>query len=182
MLGSGQSAAEVYRDLLERSGAGGPRVDWITRSPRFFPMEYTKLTLEMTSPEYVDHFHGLGADRRDRLNREHASLYKGISAGLVNDIHELLYRRSVRGHPAGLLTTSTTQLYLAGTQAGLKPGDALYFVADAGGHVFARIASVKLLPADPARDPDRPDLTRLELIPLATSPVATGTLILVTTR
>lgn len=108
VLGSGQSAAEVYRDLLERTGAGGPRVDWITRSPRFFPMEYTKLTLELTSPEYVDHFHGLDPAHRDRLNREHTSLYKGISAELVDGIHELLYRRSVHGHPAGLLTTSTT--------------------------------------------------------------------------
>lgn len=108
VLGSGQSAAEVYRDLLERAGARGPRVDWITRSPRFFPMEYTKLTLEMTSPEYVDHFHGLDGDRRDRLNREQLPLYKGISAELVNEIHDLLYRRSVHGHPAGLLTTSTT--------------------------------------------------------------------------
>ncbi len=108
VVGSGQSAAEVYRDLLERSGSGGPRVDWITRSPRFFPMEYTKLTLELTSPEYVDHFHGLDLPARDRLNREHASLYKGISADLVNDIHDLLYRRSVHGRPAGLLTTSTT--------------------------------------------------------------------------
>lgn len=108
VLGSGQSAAEVYRDLLERAGADGPRVDWITRSPRFFPMEYTKLTLEMTSPEYVDHFHGLDMHRRDRLNREHASLYKGISGELVNEIHDLLYRRSVHGRPAGLLTTNTT--------------------------------------------------------------------------
>jgi lysine N6-hydroxylase len=108
VVGSGQSAAEVYRDLLDRSGAEGPRVDWITRSPRFFPMEYTKLTLELTSPEYVDHFHGLDPDRRDRLNREHTSLYKGISAELVNEIHELLYRRFVHGHPAGLLTTNTT--------------------------------------------------------------------------
>ncbi|KLU11419.1 lysine N(6)-hydroxylase/L-ornithine N(5)-oxygenase family protein [Kocuria sp. SM24M-10] len=108
VLGSGQSAAEVYRDLLERAGADGPRVDWITRSPRFFPMEYTKLTLEMTSPEYVDHFHGLDRHRRDRLNREHTTLYKGISTDLVNGIHELLYRRSVHGHPAGLLTTNTS--------------------------------------------------------------------------
>jgi lysine N6-hydroxylase len=108
VVGSGQSAAEVYRDLLERSGTDGPRVDWITRSPRFFPMEYTKLTLEMTSPEYVDHFHGLDMPVRDRLNREHATLYKGISSELVNGIHELLYRRSVHGHPAGLLTTNTT--------------------------------------------------------------------------
>ena len=108
VVGSGQSAAEVYRDLLERSGADGPRVDWLTRSPRFFPMEYTKLTLEMTSPEYVDHFHGLDMARRDRLNGTHATLYKGISSELVNEIHELLYRRSVHGHPAGVLTTNTT--------------------------------------------------------------------------
>ncbi|MHC5559387.1 lysine N(6)-hydroxylase/L-ornithine N(5)-oxygenase family protein [Kocuria sp. U4B] len=108
VVGSGQSAAEVYRDLLERSGRDGPRVDWITRSPRFFPMEYTKLTLEMTSPEYVDHFHGLDLPRRERLNREHATLYKGISSTLVDEIHELLYRRAVHGHPAGLLTTNTT--------------------------------------------------------------------------
>lgn len=108
VLGSGQSAAEIYRDLLERSGADGPRIDWITRSPRFLPMEYTKLTLELTSPDYIDHFHGLDMHRRERLNREHTPLYKGISSELVNDIHELLYRRSVHGHPAGLLTAGTT--------------------------------------------------------------------------
>ncbi|MFI7481817.1 lysine N(6)-hydroxylase/L-ornithine N(5)-oxygenase family protein [Kocuria sp. M1R5S2] len=108
VLGSGQSAAEVYRDLLENAGADGPRVDWITRSPRFFPMEYTKLTLEMTSPDYVDHFHGLEQHRRDRLNREQLPLYKGISSDLVDEIHDLLYRRSVHGRPAGLLTTCTT--------------------------------------------------------------------------
>ena len=73
-----------------------------------------------------------------------------------------------------VLTATTTQLYLAGTQAGLKPGDALYFVADAGVDVFARISAVTLLPADPAKDPDRPDLTRLVLTPLATAPLEIG--------
>jgi hypothetical protein len=73
-----------------------------------------------------------------------------------------------------VLATTTTQLYLAGTQSGLKPGDALYFVADSASAVFARIASVTLLPADPAKDPDRIDMTRLGLVPLATTPVAMG--------
>lgn len=73
-----------------------------------------------------------------------------------------------------VLAATTTQLYLAGTQTGLKPGDALYFVADGGTHVFARISAVTLLPADPAKDPDRPDLTRLELNPLATAPLEIG--------
>jgi hypothetical protein len=73
-----------------------------------------------------------------------------------------------------VLSTTTTQLYVAGTRSGLKPGDALYFVADSADAVFARIASVTLLPADPSKDPDRGDLTRLGLVPMATAPVAIG--------
>lgn len=107
VVGSGQSAAEIFHDLLTATGAHGPRVDWVTRSPRFFPMEYTKLTLEMTSPEYIDHFHALTGDVRDRMLREQRSLYKGIDADLINRIHELLYRRSVEGLPGGLLVAAT---------------------------------------------------------------------------
>lgn len=107
VVGSGQSAAEVYHDLLSRSGAVGPRIDWVTRSPRFFPMEYTKITLEMTSPEYIDHFHALPGGARDRLLREQRSLYKGIDSDLVNAIHELLYRREVHGLSNGLLVAAT---------------------------------------------------------------------------
>lgn len=105
VVGSGQSAAEVYRDLLDETDRG-LRVDWVTRSPRFFPMEYTKLTLEMTSPEYTDHYHALPQDLRDRLGREQRSLYKGISGDLVDDIYETLYRRSALGRqvPTTLLT------------------------------------------------------------------------------
>ena len=110
VVGSGQSAAEIYRDLLEGVHDGGPRVDWVTRSPRFFPMEYTKLTLEMTSPEYISHFHSLPAPRRDSLLREQRSLYKGISGDLVDDIFDTLYRLDLddrgeqRGVPSELLT------------------------------------------------------------------------------
>ncbi|GAA1295989.1 lysine N(6)-hydroxylase/L-ornithine N(5)-oxygenase family protein [Brachybacterium alimentarium] len=92
IVGSGQSAAEVYRDLLEETDRRGIQLDWITRSPRFFAMEYTKLTLEMTSPEYTDHYRSLPEELRDRLGREQRSLYKGISGDLVDDIHDTLYR------------------------------------------------------------------------------------------
>ena len=101
IIGSGQSAAEIYRDLLDtaraRDDRTGHRLDWVTRSPRFFPMEYTKLTLELTSPEYTDHFHALPMGERDRLGREQRSLYKGISGDLVDEIHETLYRRTLDG-------------------------------------------------------------------------------------
>ena len=107
VVGSGQSAAEIYRDLLEGAVGGGYRLDWITRSPRFFPMEYTKLTLEMTSPEYTDHFHGLPLAQRQALGREQRSLYKGISGELIDDIYDTLYRLSADGPVPTTLLTDT---------------------------------------------------------------------------
>ncbi|SEP27803.1 lysine N(6)-hydroxylase/L-ornithine N(5)-oxygenase family protein [Trujillonella endophytica] len=105
VVGSGQSAAEVYLDLLTDAERLGYRVDWITRSPRFFPMEYTKLTLEMTSPEYARYHHGLPMARRDALAREQRSLYKGISGDLVDAVYDTLYRSGRRGEvPTSLLT------------------------------------------------------------------------------
>ena len=94
VLGSGQSAAEIFLDLL-RSLPEEDHLVWATRSERYFPLEYTKLTLEMTSPEYIDHFHGLPMDKRDELSAEQKGLYKGINADLINQIHEELYERSI---------------------------------------------------------------------------------------
>jgi lysine N6-hydroxylase len=107
VVGSGQSAAEIYLDLLEEIDTRGYRLNWITRSPRFFPMEYTKLTLEMTSPEYVRYFHALPAAARDRLNRDQRSLYKGISGDLVNTIFDTLYRKDLGGPVPTTLLTGT---------------------------------------------------------------------------
>src|SRR5258707_8575288 len=42
LVGSGQSAAEIYHDLLSEIDVHGYQLNWVTRSPRFFPLEYTK--------------------------------------------------------------------------------------------------------------------------------------------
>lgn len=121
VVGSGQSAAEIYRDLLEDLGPDSPRLDWVTRSPRFFPLEYTKLTLEMTSPDYVDYFHALPAAEREELNAAHKGLYKGINAELIDEIYDLLYRkRFEHGQiPTRLLTNCTVEkAAAAGTPEG----------------------------------------------------------------
>ncbi len=106
VVGSGQSAAEIYRDLLERI-YGRQTLNWVTRSGRFFPLEYTKLTLEMTSPDYLDYFHALPTGTRDRLVGEQKNLYKGISADVVDAIFDLLYEKSLRGPVRTRLMTNT---------------------------------------------------------------------------
>jgi lysine N6-hydroxylase len=107
IVGSGQSAAEIYYDLLGDIDRHGYDLTWVTRSPRFFPLEYTKLTLEMTSPDYVDYFHGLPAATRDRLVPHHKGLYKGIDSSLIDAIYDLLYRKSLHGRCPTTLHTNT---------------------------------------------------------------------------
>ncbi|MBB4894310.1 lysine N6-hydroxylase [Streptomyces olivoverticillatus] len=107
VVGSGQSAAEIYYDLLDGTDTHGYRLNWVTRSPRFFPLEYTKLTLEMTSPEYVDYFHALPEDTRYRLETAQKGLFKGIDADLINSIYDLLYQKSVKGPVPTRLLTNT---------------------------------------------------------------------------
>ncbi|MFF1252082.1 lysine N(6)-hydroxylase/L-ornithine N(5)-oxygenase family protein [Pseudarthrobacter sp. NPDC058329] len=108
ILGSGQSAAEIYCELLQESDAHGYQLNWVTRSGRFFPLEYTKLTLEMTSPEYVDYFHGLPQQQRDHLNMTQKNLYKGINSSLIDEIYDLLYSKSISGLVDTRLLTHST--------------------------------------------------------------------------
>ncbi|NJC24397.1 lysine N6-hydroxylase [Arthrobacter pigmenti] len=122
VVGSGQSAAEIYYDLLQDMDAHGYRLDWVTRSPRFFPLEYTKLTLELTSPEYVDYFHALPADQRETLGKVQKQLYKGINADLINEIYDLLYLRSVESQPR-------TSLYTNVALENVTPGKSGYELA-----------------------------------------------------
>ncbi|MFJ2603587.1 lysine N(6)-hydroxylase/L-ornithine N(5)-oxygenase family protein [Streptomyces sp. NPDC091279] len=107
LVGSGQSAAEIYYDLLGEIDVHGYRLNWVTRSPRFFPLEYTKLTLEMTSPEYIDYFRELPEETRYRLTTEQKGLFKGIDGELINEIFDLLYQKNIGGPvPTRLLTNS----------------------------------------------------------------------------
>jgi lysine N6-hydroxylase len=95
VVGSGQSGAEVALDVLGRNLEGGPALSWLTRTRTFAPLDYTKLVLEMTTPAYVRHFHGLDPATRDRLVAEQWQHYKGISSETLAHIHDLLYRREL---------------------------------------------------------------------------------------
>ncbi|WP_351228829.1 lysine N(6)-hydroxylase/L-ornithine N(5)-oxygenase family protein [Streptomyces sp. NPDC002133] len=121
LVGSGQSAAEIYYDLLAEIDVHGYQLNWVTRSTRFFPLEYTKLTLEMTSPEYIDYFHALPEATRHRLESQQKGLFKGIDGELINEIFDLLYQKNLKGPvPTRLLTNSALQT------ASYEPGTGTY--------------------------------------------------------
>ncbi|MDQ4085302.1 MAG: lysine N(6)-hydroxylase/L-ornithine N(5)-oxygenase family protein [Actinomycetota bacterium] len=95
VVGSGQSGAEVFLDLLRQQADTGARLRWLTRSPAFAPMEYSKLGLEHFTPDYTRYFRGLPAGTRNGLFPAQWQLYKAISADTIAQIYDLLYERSV---------------------------------------------------------------------------------------
>jgi len=97
VVGSGQSAAETFRELLKEQRDYGFRLDWITRSPGFSSMEESKLNLEHFSPDYVNYFYSLPQEKKDEIFATQGLYYKGISNHTITDIYNLLYEYSV-GH------------------------------------------------------------------------------------
>lgn len=94
VVGSGQSGAEVVLDLLR---ADGPAITWLTRTPAFAPMEYSKLGLEHFTPDYTRYFAGLPEATRRRLVPEQWQLYKAASAETLAAVFDVLYERGIDG-------------------------------------------------------------------------------------
>ncbi len=77
----------------------------------------------------------------------------------------------VRRTQVQALSVSTQRIFLTGTGAGLRAGDAVYFEADDTSPVFAVIRQVDIQTANSVEDPDSVDLTRLTIDPISTVPL-----------
>jgi len=91
LVGSGQSAAEIFYDLLSCYNG---KLFWFTRSSAFFPMDYSKFALEKTSPHYIDHFYSLPQHIKSVVLKKQDYLYKGINAELIENIYAALYEKN----------------------------------------------------------------------------------------
>lgn len=100
VIGSGQSGAEVYQDLLLGSERHGYSLNWVTRASRFFQMENAKLTLELITPDYGNYFYGLTPEVKQQILDDQRSIYNGINQSLIERIYETLDERSHREAPA----------------------------------------------------------------------------------
>jgi putrescine N-hydroxylase len=129
IIGSGQSSAEIFLDLLRHRPTGKEKLHWLARTEAFAPMEYSKLGLEHFTPDYTRYFHHLPEPVRDRLVPAQWQLHKGIDTDTINAIHDELYRRTLHGNwpdavltpsvnvrTAGRITNTKIELHLEHTQ------------------------------------------------------------------
>jgi lysine N6-hydroxylase len=129
VVGTGQSGAEIFLDLLRHRPVGREKIHWLGRTEAFAPMEYSQLGLEHFTPDHTRYFHALPEDVRDRLVASQWQLHKGIDAGTIAAIHDELYRRTLHGgwpdavltpgvrvRTAGRLASNTLELHLEHVQ------------------------------------------------------------------
>lgn len=110
VIGSGQSAGEIVYDLLQQQNEQKYKLSWYTRSKGFYPMEYSKLGLEHFSPDYTRYFYHLEHEKKQRVLKNQALLYKGISLETISDIYELLYERTIGGRNIPITIQALTEL------------------------------------------------------------------------
>ncbi|MBM9622180.1 lysine N(6)-hydroxylase/L-ornithine N(5)-oxygenase family protein [Streptomyces zhihengii] len=133
VIGSGQSGAEIFLDLLRTRPSGAERLHWLARTESFAPMEYSKLGLEHFTPDYTRYFHALPERVRDDLVPRQWQLHKGIDAATIDAIHQELYRRTLGGgwpdavltpgvtvRTAGRVATTKVELHLEHAQQGTR--------------------------------------------------------------
>jgi lysine N6-hydroxylase len=110
IIGSGQSAAEIFYDLLSRQQDHDYQLSWYTRSKGFFPMEYSKLGLEHFSPDYIKYFYQLPKEKKKSVLNSQALLYKGISNSTIANIYDLLYERTIGNNKPDIHLQALTEL------------------------------------------------------------------------
>ncbi|MCI3929964.1 lysine N(6)-hydroxylase/L-ornithine N(5)-oxygenase family protein [Streptomyces sp. AN091965] len=133
VIGSGQSGAEVFLDLLRHRPPGAEKLHWLARTPAFAPMEYSKLGLEHFTPDYTRYFHALPETVRDQLVPGQWQLHKGIDADTIAAIHDELYQRTLHGgwpdavltpgvnvRTAGRVATTRVELHLEHVEQGTR--------------------------------------------------------------
>lgn len=110
IVGSGQSAAEVFLDLLKEQGQADFHLTWLTRSDGFFQLENAKLGQEFFSPDYVDYFHRLSFRQRKNALDTLDSLRNGVDPDTLTDIYNLLYHRSSGGRQVPVTIQPLTEV------------------------------------------------------------------------
>lgn len=110
VVGSGQSAAEIFLQLLHEKGEHGYTLAWLTRSSGFLQLESAKLGQEVFSPDYVNYFKTLPYETRLKSLNELEHLRNGVDASTLKAIYDEMYHQSIYGKEQDVLIQPLTEV------------------------------------------------------------------------
>ncbi|RWZ54779.1 ornithine monooxygenase [Halobacillus fulvus] len=110
VVGSGQSALEIFLDLLEEQERKDMKLTLLTRSGGLFQLDKAKFAQEVFTPEYVDYFHELSFDQRKQALETLKPLRNGIDPETLTRLYTKLYHRTAGGQDSRVLIQPMTEV------------------------------------------------------------------------
>ncbi|CDQ18365.1 lysine N6-hydroxylase [Halobacillus karajensis] len=111
VVGSGQSALEVFLDLLEEQDRNADmNLSLFTRSGGLFQLDTAKFAQEMFTPEFVDYFHNLSLNQRKQALDTLEPLRKGIDPETLTRLYTKLYHRTAGMQESRILIQPMTEI------------------------------------------------------------------------
>ena len=96
VIGSGQSGAEIFRDLMDRHPRG--QVDMITRARALNPADDSPFVNEIFDPGFIDEFYRTPEAKRRSIIRDFSHTnYSVVNLDLIEEIYARLYEQGVAG-------------------------------------------------------------------------------------
>lgn len=116
VIGSGQSAAEIFNDLCGRYP--NAEVAMVMRSQALRPADDSPFVNEIFDPSYTDVIYGQSPDEREAFIQANAQTnYSVVNLDLIETIYHRLYLQKVSGHaPHALLPQRQIEAAVAGEQ------------------------------------------------------------------
>ena len=114
VIGSGQSAAEIFSDLCSRYP--NAEVSLVMRSQALRPADDSPFVNEIFDPSYTDVVYGQPAETREAFIQANAQTnYSVVNLDLIESIYRRLYQQKVSGHaPHSLLPQRRVEAVAAG--------------------------------------------------------------------
>lgn len=98
VVGGGQSAAEVFMDLVKRFPAS--QVAMVMRGGALKPSDDSPFVNEIFSPGFTDFIYRQPGERRQQMLQEYRNTnYSVVDLDLIERIYQLLYQQKVVGNP-----------------------------------------------------------------------------------
>ncbi|WP_281974281.1 lysine N(6)-hydroxylase/L-ornithine N(5)-oxygenase family protein [Halobacillus litoralis] len=110
IVGSGQSALEVFLDLLEEQERHDMKLSLLTRSGGLFQLDTAKFAQEMFTPDFVDYFHQLNFKQRNEALDTLGPLRKGIDPDTLTRLYTKLYHRTAGMKDSQVLIQPMTEI------------------------------------------------------------------------
>ncbi|WP_166786823.1 lysine N(6)-hydroxylase/L-ornithine N(5)-oxygenase family protein [Jeotgalibacillus salarius] len=110
IIGSGQSAAEIFLDLLESQPYHNYHLSWYTRSPGILQLESSKFGQEFFTPDFTDYFHQLPLEKREHALSMLDYVRNGIAPATLNSIYRWMYHRSSGGKQLNITIQPNAEL------------------------------------------------------------------------